>query len=592
VKPTNIKDPEYFHKVVDCQYACPAHTPVPEYIRLIAAERYTEAYMVNWNSNVFPGILGRTCDRPCEPACRRGRVEEEPVAICRLKRVAADNKGDLSEFIPKGPFPSNGKKIALIGGGPASLTVARDLAPLGYEIHLYDEWHKGGGMMRTQIPSFRLPEEVLDQEVNYIIDMGIHTHYNTYVESMKNILDQDYDAVFVGTGAPKGRDLKLPGREEADSNIHIGVDFLASIAFEHKDKVGKNVIILGGGNTAMDCCRTSRRLGGENVKVVVRSPFKDMKASAWEIEDAKLEDIPILNNMPPKEYVIENGKLKGMIFGKVRAEYDENGKRKLIPTGEPDEFIEADDVIIAIGQDNAFPWIEKDLDIEFGKWNVPILDKKTFQSTNPKVFFGGDAAFGPENIITAAAHGHQAAISIHLFCEEQNLVTDRPEPMTNLYRQKMGIHEWMYDSPVVDDIRYKVSHADKKKTLKDRKMEVELGFTKIEGFKEAQRCLNCDVQTVFEENLCIECDACVDVCPTSCITFTHNGEELDLRSRLSAPATDTSQDLYISDILATTRVMIKDEDVCLHCGLCAERCPTAAWDMHKFLYNVTKADQI
>jgi formate dehydrogenase beta subunit len=548
--------------------------------------------MVNWNSNVFPGILGRTCDRPCEPACRRGRVEEEPVAICRLKRVAADNKGDLSEFIPKGPFPSNGKKIALIGGGPASLTVARDLAPLGYEIHLYDEWHKGGGMMRTQIPSFRLPEEVLDQEVNYIIDMGIHTHYNTYVESMKNILDQDYDAVFVGTGAPKGRDLKLPGREEADSNIHIGVDFLASIAFEHKDKVGKNVIILGGGNTAMDCCRTSRRLGGENVKVVVRSPFKDMKASAWEIEDAKLEDIPILNNMPPKEYVIENGKLKGMIFGKVRAEYDENGKRKLIPTGEPDEFIEADDVIIAIGQDNAFPWIEKDLDIEFGKWNVPILDKKTFQSTNPKVFFGGDAAFGPENIITAAAHGHQAAISIHLFCEEQNLVTDRPEPMTNLYRQKMGIHEWMYDSPVVDDIRYKVSHADKKKTLKDRKMEVELGFTKIEGFKEAQRCLNCDVQTVFEENLCIECDACVDVCPTSCITFTHNGEELDLRSRLSAPATDTSQDLYISDILATTRVMIKDEDVCLHCGLCAERCPTAAWDMHKFLYNVTKADQI
>ncbi|MFT4666580.1 MAG: formate dehydrogenase beta subunit [Polaribacter sp.] len=592
MKPTNIKDPEYFHKVVDCQYACPAHTPVPEYIRLIAAERYTEAYMVNWNSNVFPGILGRTCDRPCEPACRRGRVEEEPVAICRLKRVAADNKGDLSEFIPKGPFPSNGKKIALIGGGPASLTVARDLAPLGYEIHLYDEWHKGGGMMRTQIPSFRLPEEVLDQEVNYIIDMGIHTHYNTYVESMKNILDQDYDAVFVGTGAPKGRDLKLPGREEADSNIHIGVDFLASIAFEHKDKVGKNVIILGGGNTAMDCCRTSRRLGGENVKVVVRSPFKDMKASAWEIEDAKLEDIPILNNMPPKEYVIENGKLKGMIFGKVRAEYDENGKRKLIPTGEPDEFIEADDVIIAIGQDNAFPWIEKDLDIEFGKWNVPILDKKTFQSTNPKVFFGGDAAFGPENIITAAAHGHQAAISIHLFCEEQNLVTDRPEPMTNLYRQKMGIHEWMYDSPVVDDIRYKVSHADKKKTLKDRKMEVELGFTKIEGFKEAQRCLNCDVQTVFEENLCIECDACVDVCPTSCITFTHNGEELDLRSRLSAPATDTSQDLYISDILATTRVMIKDEDVCLHCGLCAERCPTAAWDMHKFLYNVTKADQI
>lgn len=592
MKPTNIKDPEYFHKVVDCQYACPAHTPVPEYIRLIAAERYTEAYMVNWNSNVFPGVLGRTCDRPCEPACRRGRIDEEPVAICRLKRVAADNKGDLSDLIPKGPFPSNGKKIALIGGGPASLTVARDLAPLGYEIHLYDEWHKGGGMMRTQIPSFRLPEEVLDQEVGYIIDMGIHTHYNTFVDSMKEILEKDYDAVFVGTGAPKGRDLKLPGREEADGNIHIGVEFLASVAFDHKNKVGKQVIILGGGNTAMDCCRTSRRLGGEEVKVVVRSPFKDMKASAWEIEDAQLEDIPILNNMPPKEYVVEDGKLKGMIFGKVRAEYDENGKRKLIPTGEPDEFIPADDVIIAIGQDNAFPWIERDLGIEFGKWDIPVLNKTTFQSTNPKVFFGGDAAFGPENIITAAAHGHQAAISIHLFCEGKDLVADRPEPMTNLYRQKMGIHEWMYDSPVVDDERYKVAHADKKKTLKDRKMEVELGFTQVEGFKEAQRCLNCDVQTVFTEHLCIECDACVDVCPTSCITFTHNGEELDLRTRLSAPATNLSQDLYVSDVLATTRVMIKDEDVCLHCGLCAERCPTAAWDMHKYLYNVTKADQI
>ena len=409
---------------------------------------------------------------------------------------------------------------------------------------------------------------------------------------MKEILDQDYDAVFVGTGAPKGRDLQLPGREEADANIHIGIEFLAGVAFEHRDKVGKNVIILGGGNTAMDCCRTSRRLGGELVKVIVRSPFKDMKASAWEIEDAQMEDIPILNNMPPKEFVVEDGKLKGMIFGKVRAEYDENGKRKLIPTGEPDEFIPADDVIIAIGQDNAFPWVERDLGIEFGKWDVPVLNKTTFQSTNPKVFFGGDAAFGPENIITAAAHGHQAAISIHLFCEEKDLVHDRPAPMTNLYRQKMGIHEWMYDSPVVDDVRYKVAHADKKKTLKDRKMEVELGFTPLEGFKEAQRCLNCDVQTVFEESKCIECDACVDVCPTDCITFTANGEEEDLRTRLSAPATNLFQDLYVSDVLPTKRVMLKDEDVCLHCGLCAERCPTAAWDMQKFLYNVTKANQI
>jgi len=591
LEPTNIKDPEYFHKVVDCQHACPAHTPVPEYIRLIAAKKYTEAYMVNWESNVFPGILGRTCDRPCEPACRRGRIEEKPVAICRLKRVAADNKGEVKHLMPKIPEKKNGKKIALIGGGPASLTVARDLAPLGYEIHLYDEWHKGGGMMRSQIPAFRLPEEVLDEEVNYITDMGVHTHYNTFVSSMKEIMDQDYDAVFVGTGAPKGRDLDLPGRAEAEKHVHIGVDFLANVAFEHKEKVGKKVIILGGGNTAMDCCRTSRRLGGEEVKVIVRSPFKDMKASEWEIEDAQMEDIPIMNNMPPKEYVVENGKLKGMIFGKVRAEYDENGRRKLIPTGEPDEFIEADDIIIAIGQDNAFPWIERDLGIEFGKWDLPVLNKTSFQSTNPKVFFGGDAAFGPENVITAVAHGHQAAVSIHHFLTGKD-VMERLPPATNLVRQKMGIHEWMYDSPVVDDIRYKVPHESKTITLTNRKIEVELGFDESTGFKEAQRCLNCDVQTVFTENLCIECDACVDVCPTDCITFTQNGEEDDLRTRLTAPANNKTQDLYVSDVLPTTRVMIKDEDVCLHCGLCAERCPTAAWDMQKYLYSVTKACKI
>ena len=593
MKPTDIQGPEYFHKVVDCQYACPAHTPVPEYIRLIAAEKYTEAYMVNWESNVFPGILGRTCDRPCEPACRRGRVDEEPVAICRLKRVAADNKGEVKHLMPQAPFPQNGKKIALIGGGPASLTVARDLAPLGYEIHLYDEWYKGGGMMRSQIPSFRLPEEVLDEEVNYILDLGIKTHFNHFVNSMKEeIMSKDYDSIFVGTGAPKGRDLNLPGREEAYANIHIGVDFLASIAFEHKNKVGKKVIILGGGNTAMDCCRTSRRLGGEDVKVIVRSPFKDMKASPWEIEDAQMEDIPIMNNMPPKEYVVKDGKLVGMVFGKVRAEYNEEGRRKLIPTGEPDVFIECNDVIIAIGQDNAFPWIERDLGIEFGKWDIPVLDKRTFQSTNPKVFFGGDAAMGPENIITAAAHGHQAAISIHLFLEGGDVLKGRPAPTTNLYSQKMGIHEWMYDSPVADDDRFKVPHADKHKTLKDRKMEVELGFSVDSGFKEAQRCLNCDVQTVFNTSRCIECDACVDICPTDCITFTTNAEEVDLRTMLSAPANDKTQDLYVSDLLPTTRIMVKDEDVCLHCGLCAERCPTAAWDMQKYLYSVTKAGQI
>ena len=590
MKPTNINNPEYFHKVVDCQYACPAHTPVPEYIRLIAAERYTDAYMINWESNVFPGVLGRTCDRPCEPACRRGRVEEKPVAICRLKRVAADNKGEVKHLMPQGPFPKNGKRVALIGGGPASLTVARDLAPLGYEIHLYDEWSKGGGMMRTQIPAFRLPEEVLDEEVNYILDMGVHTHFNHYVESMKEILDKKYDAVFVGTGAPKGRKLNLPGFEEAGDAIQVGIEFLASVAFEHTDTIGEKVIVLGGGNTAMDCCRTAKRIGGKEVTVVVRSPRKDMKASPWEIEDAERENITILNNMPPKEFVVEDGKLKGVVFEKVKAEYDENGRRKLISTGEPDVFIEADSVLIAIGQDNAFPWIERDLGIEFGKWDLPVLNKTTFQSTLSKVFFGGDAAFGPENVITAVAQGHEAAVSIARYCQGES-VENRLDPMTNLVSQKMGIHEWTYDNHIAADKRYLVPHIENDVALKDRKAEVELGFDHIAGFKEAQRCLNCDVQTVFNKDLCIECDACVDVCPTDCITFTPNAEENILRTHLSAPSENLEQDLYVSDNLPTMRVMVKDEDVCLHCGLCAERCPTAAWDMQKYLYNVTKAYQ-
>ena len=592
MRPTDITDPEYFHKVVDCQYACPAHTPVPEYIRLIAAERYTEAYMVNWESNVFPGVLGRTCDRPCEPACRRGRVDEEPVAICRLKRVAADNKGDVQAWLPEIPLIKNGKKIALIGGGPASLTVARDLAPQGYEIHLFDEQIAGGGMMRSQIPSFRLPETVLNEEVNFVLDMGIHTHFKTYVSSLREVLNQGYDAVFVGTGAPKGRDLNIPGREEGKVNIHIGIEWLASVAFEHTAKIGKKVIVLGGGNTAMDCCRTSRRLGGDEVKVVVRSPFAEMKASPWEKEDAQHEDIPILDNHVPKEFVVENGRLVGMRFEKVKAVYDEKGKRSLVPTGEPLVYIEADDVLIAIGQENTFPWIERDLGLEFDNWGMPVVSRKTFQSTLDQVFFGGDAAFGPENVITAVAHGHHAAVSIDLYCQGKD-VQVRPSPLTNLVSQKMGIHEWTYDSIVVNDDRYKVPHAEKQKTLRDRKVEVELGFGKDTGFKEAQRCLNCDAQTVFYTNRCIECDACVDICPTSCITFTDNGEEEDLRTRLNAPALNLSQDLYVSDLLPQTkRVMVKDEDVCLHCGLCAERCPTAAWDMQKFLYSTSKASNV
>ncbi len=588
---TDIKDPEYFHKVVDCQWACPAHTPVPEYIRLIAAGRYDDAYMINWESNVFPGVLGRTCDRPCEPACRRERVEDEPVAICRLKRVAADNKadGEIDKRLPKIPRKKNGKKVALIGAGPASLTVARDLMPLGYDIHMYDEQLEGGGMMLSQIPAFRLPIEVLRQEVNYILDMGVVTTFDHYVDSLRSVLDMDYDAVFVGTGAPRGKDLpKLPGRQEADANIHIGIEWLANVAFEHTATIGKRVLVLGGGNTAMDCCRTARRLGGEDVRVVVRSPFADMKASPWEKEDAMHEDIPIYDNHVPKEFVMEDGRLQGVRFEKVEAVYDEDGGRELVPTGEDLVFMPCDDVLMAIGQENSFPWIERDVGVAFGKWDMPVVDETTFQSTNPRVFFGGDSAFGPENIITAVAHGHQAAISIDLLCEGQD-VGNRPPPMTNLLTTKMGVHEWSYDNQVESDHRYIVPQADKTRTLRDRKLEVELGFDVDTAFHEAQRCLNCDIQTVFDTPKCIECDACVDICPTDCISFTANGDEDELRQRLSAPAGNLAQDLYVSTDLPTRRVMVKDENVCLHCGLCAERCPTAAWDMQKFLYNVTKA---
>ncbi len=590
MKATDVKDPEYFHKVVDCQYACPAHTPVPEYIRLIAAGRYTDAYMVNWESNVFPGILGRTCDRPCEPACRRGRIEpgEEPVAICRLKRVAADNKGEVKSLMPAVPAAKNGKKIALIGAGPASLTVARDLMPLGYSIDLYDDQVAGGGFMRSQIPAFRLPETVLNEEVDYILDMGVVTHFNHYVDSLKSLLDQDYDAIFVGSGAPRGRDLDVPGRAEADAAIHIGIDWLASVAFGHIESVGRRVIVLGGGNTAMDCCRTARRLGGEDVKVVVRSPFEEMKASPWEKTDAMAEGIPIIDNHVPLEFVVEDGKLTGMRFEKVTAVYDDQGKRTLVPTGEEPVFMPCDLVLMAIGQENAFPWIERDIDIDFGKWDMPVVDPVTFQSTNERVFFGGDAAFGPENVITAVAHGHHAAISIDLLCRGQSL-SERPAPTTNLVSQKMGVHEWSYDSAVTDDDRYAVPHAELSRALGDRKLEVELGFDTEVGYKEAQRCLNCDVQTVFSEVRCIECDACVDICPTDCLTFTANDEEPQLRQNLSAPAGNLAQDLYVSEDLPTGRVLVKDENVCLHCGLCAERCPTAAWDMQQFYYNVTKA---
>jgi len=591
---TDLRHPDYFHKVVDCQWACPAHTPVPEYIRLIAAGRYTDAYVVNWKSNVFPGILGRTCDRPCEPACRRGRVEEaqaerpEPVAICRLKRVAADNKGDIRAHLPKLLAPNNGRRVACVGAGPASLTVARDLAPLGYEVIVFDGDPKAGGMIRSQIPRFRLPEEVIDEETGYVLGLGVEFRGGVRIDSMKEFLAQGFDAIFVGCGAPRGRDLKIPGRNEAAKHIHIGIDWLSSVSFGHIDRIGKRVIVLGGGNTAMDCCRTARRLGGADVKVIVRSGFDEMKASPWEKEDASHEGIPILNYLVPREFVHRNGKLIGMSFEKVKAVYDTKGKRDLVPTGEPEHMVECDEVLIAIGQENAFPWVERDAGIEFDAWGMPVLDKVTLQASLPHVFFGGDAALGPKNIIWAVAQGHDAAISIDKYLHGEDMGV-RPAPGVTLVSQKMGIHEWSYDNDVAGDARSKVPWRDVNQVLQSIKVEVELGFDPATAWKEAQRCLNCDVQTVFSPPLCIECDACVDICPTDCINFIHNDTEENLRPRLRAPALRPDQALYVSTALKTGRVMVKDEDVCLHCGLCAERCPTGAWDMQKFLLDMTQA---
>ncbi|CAG0959925.1 formate dehydrogenase (NADP+) beta subunit [Burkholderiales bacterium] len=592
MKPTDIAHPDYFHKVVDCQWACPAHTPVPEYIRLISQGRYDDAYLINWKSNVFPGILGRTCDRPCEPACRRVRVEEgspehrkahlkpEAVAICRLKRAAADYKGDIRPRLPKPAPKGNGKRVALVGAGPASLTVARDLAPLGYECVVFDGDPKAGGMMRTQIPKFRLPDRVIDEECGYILDLGIDFRGGTRIDSMAALLEQGYDAVFVGSGAPRGRDLDIPGRQAAAKHIHIGIDWLSSVSFGHTTSIGKRVVVLGGGNTAMDCCRSARRLGGEKVDVVVRSGFDGMKASPWEKEDAQHEGIPIHNFLVPRAFLHENGKLTGITFDKVEARYDDKGRRELVPTGEPEVRFECDDVLVAVGQENAYPWIERGLGIEFDRWNMPVVDKATMASTRPGVYFGGDAAFGPKNIIWAVAHGHDAAISIDKHCRGED-VAKRPGPTFLLVSQKMGIHEWSYDNAITSDKRHRVPLKDTVIALKDIRQEVELGFDARLAFAEAQRCLNCDVQTVFTDRLCIECDACVDICPMDCITFTANGDEADLRGRLRAPAVNRTQDLYVSGTLASKRVMAKDEDVCLHCGLCAERCPTGAWDMKK-----------
>jgi len=587
MRPTDTSDPNYYHKVVDCQWGCPAHTDVPGYIRLIAQGRFSDAYMLNRKSNVFPGILGRVCDRPCEPACRRGRIEpdsqEEPVAICRLKRVAADNKDDVRDRLIPMPEdgPGKGKKVACIGAGPASLTVANDLIPLGYDITVFEALDVPGGLMRSNIPSFRLPVEVINEEIDMIVDRGVDLKCNHPIESMKALLEEDYDAVFVGTGAPKGKNLNIPGREEASDNIHIGIEWLESVAFDHIEKIGKNVLIIGVGNTAMDCCRTSLRLGADDVKVMARKPREFFKASAWELDDAEEENVEIVINRSPKEFVIENGKLVGMTFEDMEYDVDESGRitdtRVVGETTYP-----CDDVILAIGQDNAFPWVERDLGIEFDKWEVPVVDKITHESTRKGLFFGGDAAFGPLNIIWAVEHGHQAAISIHKHCQGDAVSERMPKGMT-LETAKMGIHEWSYSNEFDGQDRTLVPHVSLKERFQNLDIEVELGFSAELAAEEVERCLNCDIQTVFTEKLCIECDACVDVCPVDCLTITQDGEEADLRTRLSAPAINPEQDLMVSaELPQTGRVMVKDEDVCVHCGLCAERCPTAAWDMQKF----------
>ncbi len=592
MEPTDTRNPDYYHRVVDCQWACPAHTDVPEYIRLIAQGKFSEAYLVNRESNVFPGILGRVCDRPCEPACRRGRVESKPVAICRLKRVAADHRDDITARLPQAPRIKNGKRIACIGAGPASLTVANDLMPLGYDVTIFEKWGTPGGLMRTNIPSFRLPAGVLNEEIGYIIDMGVDLRLGSPVTSLKALLDRrEFDAIFIGSGAPKGKDVQLPGRHASDdveAHIHIGIDWLEAVAFEHTQSIGRRVLIIGVGNTAMDCCRTSLRLGARDVKVMARKPRSFFKASVWELEDAEAENVEIVINHAPKAFIAEDGKLAGMLFDRMEYELDAHGRitsERVV--GEA--FLPCDDVILAIGQENAFPWIESDLGIEFDQWHVPKVDPKTFQSTRADVFFGGDAAFGPKNIIWAVEHGHQAAVSLHRYCHDLP-VAERPATRLHLSSRKMGIHEWAYKNAYDAHERRLMPHVNLKERFKKVDIEVELGFTAEQAAAEVQRCLNCDIQTVFEAKLCIECDACIDVCPVDCLTLAANAPEDELRSRLKAPALNRTQPLFVSTPLQqTARVMVKDEDLCVHCGLCAERCPTAAWDMQKSTIRVPQA---
>ena len=586
MQPTDTKNPDYYHKVVDCQWGCPAHTDVPGYIRHIAQGEYTEAYLLNRESNVFPGILGRVCDRPCEPVCRRARVDEEPVAICRLKRVAGDLKGDFKSHLPAVPTQKNGKKVAIVGAGCASLTVANDLLPLGYEMDVFESLPEMGGLIRSNIPKFRLPPEVIDEEFDVIVEQGINLHLNHPIESMTSLLEEEYDAVLVGTGAPKGRELDLPGRYDTDQ-IHVGIAWLESVAFDHIDEVGEKVLIIGGGNTAMDCCRTSLRLGGKDVKVIYRGERHTMKSSDWELEPALEENVDLVLRHSPEEYIVEDGQLVGMRFSEMEYSLDEDGKRQSKKIGEV--TIPCDTVILAIGQENSFPWIERDLGIEFDQWEVPVVDSTTYESTRKGIFFAGDAAFGPKNIIEAVEQGHQAAISVHKYCNNESLTERLPQGM-NLVTSKMGIHEWSYSNDYDYDDRYEVPTVPMDNRFKDINIEVELGFEPGQFKKEVERCLNCDIQTDFEAGLCIECDACIDICPVNCLIITENGEESEIRAKIKTPADNLDQALYVSeDLPQTGRVMVKDEDVCIHCGLCAERCPTAAWDMKKFTLQVPYA---
>jgi len=485
-------------------------------------------------------------------------------------------KGEIGDLLPKAPEKKNGKRVACIGAGPASLAVANDLMPLGYRVTIYEKYDKPGGLMRSNIPSFRLPESILAEETGAILDMGVDIRYNSPVESMKALLSEGYDAIFVGSGAPRGKDLEIPGRHDTD-RIHIGIDWLESITFGHVDKIGEKVLIIGVGNTAMDCCRSSRRLGGKDIKVMARRPRGYFKASPWELEDAEEEGIEIIINHAPTRFVIENGVLTGMEF--ERLEWDADAKKSKVIDK---VILPCNDVILAIGQENAFPWIERELGMEFDKWGMPVVNETTMQCSLPGVFFGGDAAFGPKNIIWAVAHGHEAAISIHNHCQGA-AVTERPPQGTNLVTQKMGMSEWSYHNDYNPSPRQKMKHVDLKKRFEQLNIEVELGFNAEQTAREVQRCLNCDVETEFTPKLCIECDACIDICPMLCLTIARDGEEAEIRQRLSAPAVNPEQALYASAPLPQTgRLMLKDEDLCVHCGLCAERCPTSAWDMQKF----------